>query len=105
MTEKIAAYLVNLIANYPFAIVWFLGVFVIATLTNSGIKGTWAYAEMPRWARFVLAFTMPLALNFYHFGEKVGLQQPPDVQTLTSATVRVAVAADEAARAAAEKKP
>ena len=103
MTEKVAEFLVNAIANHPTGIVVFLGVFAFATCANFGIKTAWTYAEMPRMARFVLGFTMPLALNFYQLGKKVGIQQPPDVQTLTAATVRVATAADEAAKAAAEK--
>lgn len=73
---KVATWLVNLICQHPAVVGWFIVVFVVATLVNTGIKGTWTYAEMPRWARFVLAFTMPLALNFWFLGKKVGLQEP-----------------------------
>jgi hypothetical protein len=74
--EKIAELAVNAICNHPSVIGWGLGVFVVATLVNTGIKFTWTYAETPRWARFILGVTMPLALNFYHFGEKIGITQP-----------------------------
>ena len=93
VTESIAAWIVNTIANHPTAIVCWLGAFVLATLVNSGIKGTWSYAEMPRWARFVLAFTMPLALNYYHLGEKVGIVQPSD--QISAGAIRVAIAKEE----------
>lgn len=74
--EKIAEWAVQLICDHPEVIGWFLGVFTVATLVNTGIKGVWTYQEMPRWARFVLYFTMPLALNFYHWFGKVGIQEP-----------------------------
>ena len=105
MTEKLAEWAVNFIANHPSVVPVLLAlglIFLLATLTNHAIKTTWAYAEMPRWARFILGFTMPIALNFYHFGGKIGIEAP-DVQTLTAQTVRSAVAADDAAKAAAEK--
>ena len=92
MTDKIAEFMVNLIANHPTAIVILLSLFVVATLVNSGIKGTWPYAEMPKWARFVLYFTMPLALNFWTIGKKVGLSEPNDV---SASAVRAAVARQE----------
>jgi hypothetical protein len=45
-------------------------VFVVSAMINNGIKTAWTYEETPRWARFVLGFTMPLALNFFHLGER-----------------------------------
>lgn len=92
---KIAAWLVNLICEHPAAVGWFAVVFIAATLTNTGIKGTWTYAEMPRWARFILYFTMPLALNFYHFGEKIGIQQPTAPGSVSPGAVADAVKRDQ----------
>lgn len=76
--EKIANWAVTTICNHPAFVGWFLLVFTLATLVNTGIKIAWTYSEMPRWAKFVLGFTMPLALNFYWLGKKIGLQQPTD---------------------------
>ena len=76
---KIAAWLVNAICEHPAVVGWLCVVFIVATLVNTGIKGTWTYAEMPKWARFVLSFTMPLALNFYHWAGKIGVQEPPSL--------------------------
>jgi len=93
VTEKVAVYLVNLIANHPVAIPVALGTFIFATLINHGIKLTWTYTEMPRWARFILGFTEPLALNFYHLGEKIGVVQPHDDVSATA--IRAAIAKEE----------
>lgn len=84
--EKVAEWAVNLIASHPSAIGWWLFAFFIATLINFGIKTAWTYTEMPRWARFVLGVTMPVALNFYWLGKRFGIQQPPDL----SASIRAA---------------
>lgn len=73
---KIATVLVNLICEHPYIIVGLVIVFTLATVVNFGLKMTWNYAEMPRWARFILGVTMPLALNFYHLVAKVGIQEP-----------------------------
>lgn len=80
--DAVGAFLVNLICNHTEIAVGLLALFVLATLVNSGIKGTWSYVEMPRWARFILSFTMPIALNFYHVGEKVGIQTPKNMDSL-----------------------
>lgn len=93
--SKIAEWAVNTICSHPTLIGWGLGVFFLATLVNTGVKGTWSYAEMPRWARFVLYFTMPLALNFYHFGEKVGIQQPAAPGSVSPSAVADAVKRDQ----------
>jgi hypothetical protein len=75
--QKIAEWAVSMICDHPGIIGWGLGIFAVATLINTGIKGTWEYTEMPKWARFTLAFTMPLALNFWFIGKKIGIQEPP----------------------------
>lgn len=82
--EKIAVWAVNVICSHPAFVGWFIAAFAFATLVNFGIKTTWAYADMPRWARFILGFTMPMALNFYWLGKKVGIQEP----TVPSSSVR-----------------
>ena len=76
MAEQIANLLGELIKKHPRLIGWAALAFGLATLINTGIKMTWTYAETPRWARFVLGFTMPLALNVYHLTEKVGVKEP-----------------------------
>jgi hypothetical protein len=76
--QTIAEWAVNTICNHPGIIGWGLGIFTVSTLVNTGIKGTWStYEEMPKWARFILAFTMPLALNFWTIGKKIGITEPP----------------------------
>jgi hypothetical protein len=89
--EKIAELAVNAICQHPSLIGWGLSTFAVATLVNTGIKGTWTYSEMPRWARFVLYFTMPLAFNFYHLAGKAGIQQPPDPNAVSPSAVADAV--------------
>jgi hypothetical protein len=89
--EQIAEWAVSAICNHPTFVGWGLVVFFVATLVNTGIKGTWTYAEMPRWARFVLYFTMPLAFNFYHLAGKAGIQQPPTPGDVSASAVADAV--------------
>jgi hypothetical protein len=91
---KVATWAVNAICSHPEIVGILLSIFVIATLVNTGIKFAWTYAETPRWARFVLGFTMPLALNFYHFGEKVGIQEPT-APCVSASAVADAVKRDE----------
>lgn len=70
VADAVAEFLVTLICNNPRWVVGFLFAFFLATLVNHGLKLTWSYAEMPRWARFVIGFTMPIALNFDHIVRK-----------------------------------
>lgn len=73
----ISEWAVNFIATHPSLIGWALVVFVVATFTCNAIKWAWpVYHEMPRAARFVLGFCMPLALNFWSLSKKVGIQEP-----------------------------
>jgi hypothetical protein len=92
--EKISEWAVTAICNHPEVIGWFLGVFLVATLINTGLKGTWTYSEMPKWARFVLYFTMPMALNFYHLAGKAGIQQPSAPDAISPGAVADAVKRD-----------
>jgi hypothetical protein len=93
--SKVAEWAVTTICNHPAAIGWGLAVFALATFVNTGIKFTWTYSETPRWARFVLGFTMPLALNFYHFGEKIGITQPSSPDSVSPSAVADAVKRNE----------
>jgi hypothetical protein len=68
--HSIAEWIVNTTADSPSLVPHGLGVFVVSAMINNGIKTAWTYEETPRWARFVLGFTMPLALNFFHLGER-----------------------------------
>lgn len=70
MIHSIAEWIVNGTANNSVAVPHAVLVFGFAALVNNGLKMTWTYAEMPRWARFVLGVTMPLALNFFHVAER-----------------------------------
>lgn len=88
--QKIAEWAVGFICDHPTLVGWLIGTFVVATLVNTGIKFTWTYAETPRWARFILGVTMPLAFNFYHIAEKAGVKEPVSPGDVPAASVRAA---------------
>ncbi len=78
MEATLTALIIKAIASHPNIFWSVVGGFLGATLLNHAIKFTWSYPEMPKWARMVLGFTMPIAFNFYHLSGKVGLKEPDD---------------------------
>jgi hypothetical protein len=66
MIHSIAEFIVNTTANNPSLVPHGLGLFFIATLLNNGLKSAWKDEAMPRWAKFLLGFSMPLAGNFWN---------------------------------------
>jgi hypothetical protein len=69
MIHSIAEFIVNTTANSPSLVPHGVGLFFLATLVNNGLKCAWRDEDMPRWAKFLLGFSMPLAGNFYHLSK------------------------------------
>jgi|ERR1700690_1809515 len=95
-------------ALHPF---FFWG-WIVALCINNGLRiGAYRdYISRPPWARFLVAATDPFCGNFWRLlqwlTDKAHLPfkfPGDDSQTVTAQTVRNAVAADDAAKAAANK--
>lgn len=59
------------------AIFSFAALSFVSSMVVSGIRYRYpVYAEMPSGTKFLLGFLMPLALNFWTLGKKVGIPEP-----------------------------
>ena len=69
--ETVVRWLAEQAQAHPVAIGVVAGVWLLAVFLTNGLRFAYPeFAEMPRFARFVVGFCDPLALNFWNLARK-----------------------------------